>query len=326
MQYYNKPNLKAESNISQDLDSNNMLDLGKNEYLKNTLDFNILVESKNINSQLLEVEFVKSALLEDLGRGDLFSKIAEDKKASARVLAKESGIFSGKRYARTLLDLFNIKYSFSVQDGDKFNKNDILLNLTGSYLDILKIERTLLNMLQHSSGIATNVNSYIKILRDNNFDTILLDTRKTRPNLRIFEKYSVLNGGGVNHRLGLDDCLMLKDTNLAHIKDLKSFIETARKKIPFTSKIEVECENISSAKEVMRYGVDIIMCDNMNPREIKEVVDFRNANFSAVLLEVSGNISKDNILSYAKSGVDAISSGSLIHKAKFIDLSLKMNV
>lgn len=272
-----------------------------------------------------ELEFVKNALNEDLGRGDLFSNIATDKEVSAKIIAKDSGILSGKKYVLILLGLANADCKFYFDDGSAFKKGDILVKISGSYLDILKIERTLLNILQHSSGIATNTNLYVKILQENNLNTTLLDTRKTRPNLRVFEKYSVLNGGGKNHRFGLDDSLMLKDTHLAHIYDLKAFIKMARAKIPWTSKIEVECDNLESSKIAMQSGVDIVMCDNMEVGLIKEVVDFRNSNFPSVLLEASGNISKENLLSYAKSGVDAISVGSLIHHAVWVDLSLKID-
>lgn len=272
-----------------------------------------------------ELEFVKNALSEDLGRGDLFSNIATDKEVSAKIIAKDSGILSGKKYALVLLELVNVDCKFYFDDGSAFKKGDVLVKIYGAYLDILKIERTLLNILQHSSGIATNTSLYVKILQENNLNTTLLDTRKTRPNLRVFEKYSVLNGGGKNHRFGLDDSLMLKDTHLAHISDLKAFIKMARAKIPWTSKIEVECDNLESSKIAMQSGADIVMCDNMEVGLIKEVVDFRNNNFSSVLLEASGNISKENLLSYAKSGVDAISVGSLIHHAVWVDLSLKID-
>lgn len=272
-----------------------------------------------------ELEFVKNALSEDLGRGDLFSNIATDKEVSAKIIAKDSGILSGKKYALILLGLVNVDCKFYFDDGSAFKKGDILVKIYGAYLDILKIERTLLNILQHSSGIATNVSLYVKILQENNLNIALLDTRKTRPNLRVFEKYSVLNGGGKNHRFGLDDSLMLKDTHLAHIYDLKAFIKMARAKIPWTSKIEVECDNLESSKIAMQSGADIVMCDNMEVELIKEVVDFRNSNFPSILLEASGNISKENLLSYAKSGVDAISVGSLIHHAVWVDLSLRID-
>jgi len=151
-----------------------------------------------------------------------------------------------------------------------------------------------------------------------------LDTRKTRPLLREFEKYAVVCGGGTNHRMGLDDCLMLKDTHLKVIKNLKDFIQKARRKIPFTAKIEVECETFLKAKEAMEAGADIIMCDNMDVGEIKKVVELRNSHFPLTMIEASGNIRKENLEKYIWAGVDAVSSGSLIHQAKWLDISMKM--
>jgi len=177
-------------------------------------------------------------------------------------------------------------------------------------------------MMQHASGIATNVASYKKILQDSPLK--LLDTRKTRPHLRIFEKYAIRCGGGNNHRMGLDDCLMIKDTHLKTIDDLKVFIKEAREKLPFTCKIEVESEDVEFAKFAMHCGADIVMCDNMSTEDIALVVAYKHSHFSHVLLEASGNITKENILEYAKSGVDAISSGSLIHQAVWLDFSMKI--
>ncbi len=152
----------------------------------------------------------------------------------------------------------------------------------------------------------------------------LLDTRKTRPLLRVFEKYATRCGGAVNHRMGLDDSLMIKDTHLKTIKNLKEYIVKARKKIPFTSKIEVEAETFEIAKIAFEAGADIVMCDNMSPLHVEEVVVYRNEKYPHILLEASGNISLKTIESYAKTGVDAISSGSLIHQANWIDISMKM--
>jgi nicotinate-nucleotide pyrophosphorylase (carboxylating) len=142
--------------------------------------------------------------------------------------------------------------------------------------------------------------------------------------LRIFEKYAIRCGGGNNHRMGLDDCLMLKDTHLQTINDLKSFIQEAREKIPFTCKIEIECEDVDFAKFAMQCGADIVMCDNMSHEAIAAVVAYKNSDFPHVLLEASGNITKDNIIQYAQTGVDAISSGSLIHHATWLDFSMKI--
>jgi nicotinate-nucleotide pyrophosphorylase (carboxylating) len=153
----------------------------------------------------------------------------------------------------------------------------------------------------------------------------LLDTRKTRPQLRNFEKYASRVGGAINHRLGLDDCLMLKDTHLKTIPNLKEFIIKARKRISWVTKIEIECETFKQSVEAMEAGGDIIMCDNMTPAQIYEVSQYRQKNHSHVLLEASGNITEDTIQSYITSGVDAISSGSIIHQAVWLDFSMKFD-
>ncbi|WP_104750378.1 carboxylating nicotinate-nucleotide diphosphorylase [Helicobacter cynogastricus] len=266
--------------------------------------------------------FLDACLQEDIGSGDLFERLAEPKEVKAVVIAKQEGVFSGHLYADMLLEHMDIRRTWNIQDGAPYASKDILLELWGDYALLLKIERVLLNILQHSSGIATHTARYVAMLKD--LPLKLLDTRKTRPLLRVFEKYSVRNGGAQNHRLGLDDALMLKDTHLAHIGDLKAFMERARKQLPWTAKIEIECDSVSMAKEVMQVGADIIMCDNMNTEDIKEVVAYRNAHYPLVLLEASGNITQENILAYAQSGVDAISSGALIHQAVWVDMSMKL--
>lgn len=267
-------------------------------------------------------KFVKKALEEDVGRGDLFSLVGKESFASANIICKDEGVFAGRSYVKTLCKMQKLDVKFYVKDGDAIRKGDIVALIEGKSKAILMVERTLLNMMQHASGIATNVATYQKIVQD--FPIKLLDTRKTRPHLRIFEKYAIRCGGGCNHRMGLDDCLMIKDTHLKTIDDLKVFISEARQKLPFTCKIEVECEDIEFAKFAMQCGADIVMCDNMTPDEILLVVNYKCQNFPHVLLEASGNITKENIVTYAKTGVDAISSGSLIHQATWLDFSMKI--
>lgn len=273
-------------------------------------------------------DFVKGAIDEDLGRGDLFarciSRTLADKQVEAKIIAKEGGIFSGEVYLNALYKRFSINAEFLKHDSEAFKNGEVLINLRGKYIDILQSERVGLNILAHSSGIATNTRRFVDAVRENGANLKVLDTRKTRPFLREFEKYSVRNGGGINHRFGLDDCLMLKDTNLAHIADLNAFIKNARAQIPWSAKIEVECESVSSAENAMSAGADIIMCDNMNAESIARVAKSRAEKFPHILLEASGNISLDNIAQYATLGIDAVSVGALIHQAKWIDVSLKM--
>lgn len=268
-------------------------------------------------------DFVKATLAQDVGRGDLYALVEPSVDVKADVIAKSDGIFAGQKYVDVLAQLEGFEIVWGKKDGERFKKHDILAIIRGNSHTVLKTERTLLNMLLHASSIATLTKKYADIIEP--YGVKLLDTRKTRPLLRVFEKYATRCGGAVNHRMGLDDSLMIKDTHLKTIKNLKSYIETARQKIPFTSKIEVEVETFEIAKEAFIAGADIVMCDNMTVDQISQIVAYRNENFPHILLEASGNISLETIESYAKSGVDAISSGSLIHQANWIDMSMKMS-
>jgi len=267
--------------------------------------------------------FVQATLAEDVGRGDLYALVEPSVDASAKIIAKSDGVVAGEKYIDVLAQLQKFEIIWLKNDSESFVKGDVIATISGDSHTLLRIERTLLNMLLHASSIATLTRKYVEIIEP--YGVKLLDTRKTRPQLRVFEKYATRTGGAVNHRLGLDDSLMIKDTHLKTIKDLNSYIKKARKQIPFTAKIEVEAENFDIASSAMASGADIVMCDNMTPDEIKEIVSFRDKNFIHVLLEASGNISLETIESYAKSGVDAISSGSLIHQANWIDLSMKID-
>jgi len=267
--------------------------------------------------------FVLNALAEDVGRGDLYALVETATAASAKIIAKSEGVFSGVLYANALAELEDFEINWFKNDGEAFSVGDILAEIRGDSHTLLRIERTLLNIVLHSSSISTYTNQFVKLLEP--YGTKLLDTRKTRPKLRVLEKYATRLGGAVNHRLGLDDCLMLKDTHLKTIDNIHDFVAKARKQIPFTSKIEIEAETFEQAKIFMEAGADIVMCDNMNPEQLSVVVQYKQENFPDILLEASGNISLETIESYAQTGVDAISSGALIHQSKWIDMSMKMD-
>ena len=268
-------------------------------------------------------KFVKESLAQDVGRGDLYALVEPSIDAKADIIAKSDGVIAGVEYVDALARLEGFDVTWGKHDSAEFKKGDVLAILRGDSHTLLKVERTVLNILLHASSIATLTKKYVDLIEP--YGVKLLDTRKTRPLLRVFEKYATRCGGAVNHRMGLDDSLMIKDTHLKTIKDLKSYIEKARTQIPFTAKIEVEAESFEIAKEAMACGSDIVMCDNMIPNQIFEIVKFRDENYPHILLEASGNISLETIESYAKSGVDAISSGSLIHQANWIDMSMKMD-
>ena len=268
-------------------------------------------------------KFVKNAIIEDNGRGDLFFDIAPKGRFSAKVIAKDDGILAGVVYAKALSKTEKFDCKFLIKDGEEVKKGDTIAILEGKASILLSSERTFLNLLQHASGIATSASRYVKLLEGTN--VILLDTRKTRPQLRDFEKYASRVGGAINHRLGLDDCLMLKDTHLKTIVDLKEFIKKARKRISWVTKIEIECETFEQVVEAMEAGGDIIMCDNMSPEQIREVANYKNEKHPHVMLEASGNITEETIQGYSKSGVDAISSGSITHQSTWLDFSMKFD-
>jgi len=268
-------------------------------------------------------KFVREALAEDVGRGDLYALVEPAVNASAKIIAKSDGVVAGVKYINVLASLEKFEITWLKNDGESFSKGELLATLNADSHTLLRCERTVLDMLLHASSIATLTRKYVDLIAP--FGVKLLDTRKTRPLLRVFEKYATRTGGAVNHRMGLDDSLMIKDTHLKTIKDLKAYIVEARKKIPFTAKIEVEAETFEIAKSAFEAQCDIVMCDNMTPEQIKEIVAYRDENYPHIFLEASGNISLETIVSYAQSGVDAISSGSLIHQANWIDLSMKMD-
>ncbi len=271
---------------------------------------------------MLKETFLKALIAEDLGRGDLFSRISISKPIRAYIIAKSDGVFAGQEYIEVLAKMYDLTLDWKVSDGDPFKKGDELLFITGDSKIILSLERSILDMALHASSIATLTAKYVNVIKDTGVK--LLDTRKTRPLLREFEKYAVRCGGGINHRMGLDDCLMLKDTHLQTIDDLGTFMKEVRQKIPFTSKVEVECETLDMAKVAMKAGADIVMCDNMSIEETKSVVAYRNENYPHILLEASGNVTLETIEMIATTGVDAISSGAIIHQANWIDLSMKV--
>lgn len=268
--------------------------------------------------------FIRHVVGEDIGRGDLFSFFGKSKETKAYVLAKSSGVFASREYVSVFEELYPVKITWHIEDSEHFKAGDKLLHITGDSKTLLSLERSILNIILHASGIATLTNAYCKAIEGSGVK--LLDTRKTRPLLRVFEKYAVRCGGGINHRMGLDDALMLKDTHLATIDDLESYIKEARRSIPFTTAIEIECESVEMAQMAMKSGADIVMCDNMDIDDMKKVVHYKNANYPHILIEASGNVTLDTIGEIAKCGVDALSTGSIIHQATWVDISMKIDI
>ncbi len=287
---------------------------------------NKFIRVRNISdddgAKMLKQKFIEAVVAEDIGRGDLFGRVATSIPARAYILAKSNGVFAGREYLEVFASLYGLKFEWYIKDGESFVSGERLVYIDGSSNMILSLERSMLDIALHASSIATLTHKYMHAIADTNVK--LLDTRKTRPLLREFEKYAVRCGGGLNHRMGLDDCLMLKDTHLRTINDLDAFMVEARKKIPFTSQIEIECETLEMAKNAMHAGANIVMCDNMPTDDICEVVAWRNAHYKHILIEASGNVTLETIGAIATTGVDAISTGSMIHQANWIDLSMKI--
>ena len=273
-------------------------------------------------------KFIKLALEEDISSEDVTtnSVMPDYKKGEVQLICKEDGIIAGLSVFErvfTMLDpATEVKYAEyngrPVKDGDKVTKGELLAVVTGDIRVLLSGERTALNYLQRMSGIATYTNKVVALLEGTGIK--LLDTRKTGPCMRIFEKYAVKVGGGNNHRYNLSDGVLLKDNHIDAAGGVKEAIMAAKEYAPFVRKIEVETENLDMVKEAVEAGADIIMLDNMSPEEMEEAVKYIDGRAET---ECSGNITKENIEKIKNIGIDYVSSGALTHSAPIMDLSLK---
>lgn len=273
-------------------------------------------------------KFIKLALEEDISSEDVTtnSVMPDYKRGEVQLICKEDGIIAGLSVFErvfTMLDpATEVKYAEyngrPVKDGDKVTKGELLAVVTGDIRVLLSGERTALNYLQRMSGIATYTNKVAALLEGTGIK--LLDTRKTGPCMRIFEKYAVKVGGGNNHRYNLSDGVLLKDNHIDAAGGVKEAIMAAKEYAPFVRKIEVETENLDMVKEAVEAGADIIMLDNMSPEEMEEAVKYIDGRAET---ECSGNITKENIEKIKNIGIDYVSSGALTHSAPIMDLSLK---
>lgn len=272
------------------------------------------------------ISLIERAYKEDVGDGDHSSLccINENENGRAKLLVKEPGIIAGVDLAIIVCEYFSekLKLDIFIEDGSSVKPGDIVLEISGPQLDILKVERTMLNFMQRMSGIATATAKYADVLKD--YKTKILDTRKTTPGLRLIEKEAVKIGGGVNHRIGLYDMIMLKDNHIDYAGGLEKAINNAVNYLQeknLNLKIEVELRSLQDVSEVMRIGkVDRIMLDNFNIEDTAIAVKMVAGRFE---IESSGGITFDTLKDYAACGVDYISSGALTHHIKSIDLSLK---
>ncbi len=275
-----------------------------------------------ITMKLVADKLIMQALEEDITSEDITTNavMRERREGEVELICKEDGIIAGLwvfERVFTLLDPSTTVTLF-VKDGDEVKKGQKMGVVTGDIRVLLSGERTALNYLQRMSGIATYTRSVAKLLEG--MKTKLLDTRKTTPNMRIFEKYAVRTGGGYNHRYNLSDGVLLKDNHIGAAGSVKKAVELAREYAPFVRKIEVETETLEMVKEAVEAGADIIMLDNMSLEMMKEAVDYIDGRAST---ECSGNVTKENAAQLAAAGVDYISSGALTHSAPILDISLK---
>ena len=262
-------------------------------------------------------------LAEDIGKGDITSKLLPKKKIKARIISRQNGIVAGTKFVKEIFSSKGCKVNIIKKDGSTVSPNQIILEVSGSAQTILSCERTALNLLSRMSGIATKTQKLAKKIRTVNSRIKLYSTRKTAPGLRFFDKEAVKIGGGEKHRMSLDQMVMIKDNHLAVANSLPSLILKAKKKY---KKIEVEVENQEDALLVASAGVTIIMLDNFTPKEIISTVNkLKKAKLRhRVKLEASGGINEKNITSFAKTGVDMISVGEITNSVSVVDYSLEI--
>lgn len=268
-------------------------------------------------------DIIKTALMEDINYIDAAADnlIPPEHKSSAYYIAKDTGVVCGIEIAKRVFELLggDVDFRILMNDGTKVQKGDIIAELDGSTLTLLKGERTALNILQHMSGIATATNKCVELVSGT--AAAVTDTRKTLPGLRALQKYAVTVGGGKNHRYNLSDAAMLKDNHIDAYGGITAAVAELRKKIGHTVKIEVEVRTLDELREALENKVEIIMLDNMSCDEMKQAVEITNGS---ALLEASGNITADNIRSVAETGVNIISLGALTHSVKCFDISMRI--
>lgn len=278
--------------------------------------------NNNITMTLNVDDLILSALKEDISSEDVSTNavMREAQKGEAQLICKQDGVLAGLGVFQRVFELLDedIKVDFSFSDGDKVKNGELIGTITGDIRAILSGERTALNYLQRMSGIATYTNSIARLLAGSKVK--LLDTRKTTPNNRIFEKYAVKAGGGYNHRYNLSDGVLLKDNHIGAAGGVKEAVKMAKEYAPFVRKIEIECETVEMVQDAVEAGADIIMLDNMSVEEMQKAIAFVDGRAE---IECSGNVTKENIERYISLGVDYISSGALTHSAPIMDISLK---
>lgn len=276
----------------------------------------------SITMKMQADKLIRMALQEDITSEDVSTNavMRSAVKGTVDLIAKEDGVIAGLDVYARVFQILDEKteISFNFKDGDAVKKGDLLGTVTGDIRVLLSGERVALNYLQRMSGIATYTKQVSKLLEGSK--VTLLDTRKTTPNCRVFEKYAVRIGGGCNHRYNLSDGVLLKDNHIGAAGSVAKAVAMAKEYAPFVRKIEIEVETMEQVKEAVEAGADIIMLDNMTPEMMKEAVELIAGRAQT---ECSGNITKENIAKILETGVDFVSSGALTHSAPILDISMK---
>lgn len=276
----------------------------------------------SITMKMQADQLIRMALQEDITSEDVSTNavMPTEVKGTVDLIAKEDGIIAGLDVYARVFQMLDEKteIDFKCKDGDEVKKGELMATLTGDIRVLLSGERVALNYLQRMSGIATYTRQVAKLLEGSK--VTLLDTRKTTPNCRVFEKYAVRVGGGCNHRYNLSDGVLLKDNHIGAAGSITKAITMAKEYAPFVRKIEIEVETLEQVKESVEAGADIIMLDNMTPEVMKQAVELIDGRAQT---ECSGNITKENIARIREIGVDFVSSGALTHSAPILDISMK---
>lgn len=266
-------------------------------------------------------------LAEDEGFGDITSNavVEEGKEVNASIVSKDNGILAGIDVIRELFEEYGVKVSFWLKDATKISPGDVMISLAGDARTILLLERTALNLLMRMSGVATAANYYVDLVKDSNVR--IAGTRKTSPALGKFDKYALKVGGADTHRFALDDMVLIKDNHIASCGTPLETLLKAKANTSFSKKIEIEVETLDDAIECVKNGADIVMLDNMNPNEVKDVIDELNRLDirKNSLIEVSGGITDETILDYASLDVNIISIGALTHSSRSLNFSLRID-
>jgi len=281
----------------------------------------------NINNEA-DLDILKRFLFEDLFCDDPTSNsvISNNVSITATIIAKEAGVFAGAQEANLLAKIMGVNITKCIRDGEQFSKDAKLLELKGSAKSILALERTLINLISHMSGIATVTKNIVSRIHSAGLSTKIAATRKTLPGLRKFEKKAVIVGGGDPHRNNLSSMILIKDSHIQIVGNIKEALSRAKANSSFTQKIEIEVNTEHQAIEAAESGADIIMLDNMEPRDIKKTIDklVKRMGREKIIIEASGGINSDNAIKYASTGVDVISLGSITNSAAPIDMSLEL--